>query len=238
MQYFGGKVLVSKDLCNFINSEIKENQPFVDLFCGSCNIVSGIEPNRDRIANDKHYYLIEMWKKVQSGWDIPINITKEDYYSIKENGKDYEKGFYGFACSFAGKWWGGWAKSEKQPKNYAELSKNSTLRKINSMKNVKFINKDYYDVELPNNSFIYCDIPYKNSTPYCKKEVGDFDHDKFYNFVKEKSAEGHKIFVSEYLKNVPSGFDIVWTKNSKKIIRDSNDENADTVEVLFTYNCK
>ena len=63
MQYFGGKVRISKNLALFINNQLKENQTFVDLFCGSCNVISKIDNNRLRIANDKHYYLIEMWKE-------------------------------------------------------------------------------------------------------------------------------------------------------------------------------
>ena len=32
MRYFGGKQRISKPLCNFLNSQLKDNQPFVDLF--------------------------------------------------------------------------------------------------------------------------------------------------------------------------------------------------------------
>ena len=83
MQYFGGKVLVSKEISKFLNNELKEGQPFIDLFCGSCNIINKIEGDRIKLANDKHKYLIAFWKKLQDGWDIPVNMTKEKYYNIR-----------------------------------------------------------------------------------------------------------------------------------------------------------
>ena len=60
MRYFGGKQRISKPLSKFLNEQLKENQPFVDLFCGSCNVMINIEGDRLKIANDKHKYLIAM----------------------------------------------------------------------------------------------------------------------------------------------------------------------------------
>ena len=74
MHYFGGKQRISKSLSEYLNLQLKEGQPFVDLFCGSCNIISKIDNNRLRIANDKHKYLIAMWKALQNGWQMPDNI--------------------------------------------------------------------------------------------------------------------------------------------------------------------
>ena len=46
MRYFGGKQRISKQLSQYLNSQLKDNQPFVDLFCGSCNIISKIDKDR------------------------------------------------------------------------------------------------------------------------------------------------------------------------------------------------
>ena len=83
MRYMGGKQRISKYISEILNQNLKENQTFVDLFCGSCNIISKIDDNRLRIANDKHYYLIEMWKALQNGWQMPDSISREEYYYIK-----------------------------------------------------------------------------------------------------------------------------------------------------------
>lgn len=79
MHYMGGKARISKELTSFINDVYLKgnNKPFVDLFCGSCNIICKIDNNRLRIANDKHKYLIAMWKELQKGW-IPLRIVQEN----------------------------------------------------------------------------------------------------------------------------------------------------------------
>lgn len=54
MRYFGGKQRISKHLCKFLNSQLTPGGCFVDLFCGSCNVISGIRQDVIRYANDKH----------------------------------------------------------------------------------------------------------------------------------------------------------------------------------------
>ena len=136
MHYFGGKSRLSKDITNIINSNLKEEQTFVDLFCGSCNIIEKIEPNRIRIANDKHKYLIEMWKALQNGWIPPNDISEEEYKYIRENKNENMAltSFVGFGCSFAGKWFGGYARSNDK-RNYAKMAKNSLNKKIINLYN-------------------------------------------------------------------------------------------------------
>ena len=57
MQYFGGKHRIAKPLCEFLNSSLHEGQVFIDLFCGSCNVVSHIRQDVKRYANDKNIYI-------------------------------------------------------------------------------------------------------------------------------------------------------------------------------------
>ena len=78
MQYMGGKVRIAKYLVPVLQERLKDKDTFVDLFCGSCNIISAIKaPNR--IANDLHKELIALHKAVQSGWVPPSVVTEEDY---------------------------------------------------------------------------------------------------------------------------------------------------------------
>ena len=115
MRYFGGKQRISKSLSEYLNLQLKDDQPFVDLFCGSCNIVSKIDEDRLRIANDKHKYLISMWKELQNGWQMPDNIFEEEYKYIKDH-KDENPaltGFVGYGLSYSGKWFGGYCRGGK-----------------------------------------------------------------------------------------------------------------------------
>ena len=238
MRYFGGKVRIAKDLSIYLNSVLKENQPFVDLFCGSCNIISKIDNNRLRIANDKHYYLIEMWKALQNGWKMPNEINEEEYLYIRNN-KDESPcltGFVGFGCSYSGKWFGGYCRDNTN-RNYCLNAKNSNIKKMSSLQDVVFYNKDYQNVEIPIGSLVYCDIPYKNTTQYCKSEVGEFNHEEFYQWVRNNSDK-YDIYISEYKENTPNDFEIVWEKKSKKDIRDKNNDRKNTIEVLMKYKIK
>ena len=81
---------------------------------------------------------------------------------------------------------------------------------------------------------IYCDIPYKNTTQYDKNEVGIFNHEEFYQWVKENSDK-YEIYISEYRENVPTGFEIVWEMPSRKDIRDASNKRVKTQEVLIKY---
>ena len=235
MRYMGGKQRISKPLSDFLNSQLKENQPFIDLFCGSCNVISKIDSNRLRIANDKHHYLIEMWKALQNGWEMPDQISEEQYKYIREH-KDENKaltGFVGFGLSYSGKWFGGYCR-DITGRNYCLNAKNSNNKILNNIKDVEFYNLDYSEVDIPNNSLVYCDIPYKNTTQYSKDVVGIFDHDKFYQWVRDNSDK-YEIYISEYKQNVPKDFEIVWEYNSKKDMRNSNNLRENTVEVLIKW---
>ena len=235
MQYFGGKQRISGPLSDYLNKCLKKDQPFVDLFCGACNVISKIDNNRLRIANDKHEYLIAMWKALQEGWEMPNNISEEEYSYIK-NHKDENRplaGFTGFGLSYSGKWFGGYCRGGTN-RNYCLNAKNSNNKILPLIMDVKFYCEDYKDVKIPIGSLIYCDIPYKGTTQYDNKEVGKFNHDEFYSWVRNNSDK-YDIYISEYRENVPDDFKIVWEYTSKKDIRDKNGIQKKTTEVLMKY---
>lgn len=53
---------------------------------------------------------------------------------------------------------------------------------------------DYQDVPIPENSVIYCDIPYKGTNRYAGKGA-DFDYDRFYEWALRQTQP---IFISSY----------------------------------------
>lgn len=54
--------------------------------------------------------------------------------------------------------------------------------------------EDYQDVQIPENSVIYCDIPYKGTNRYAGRGA-DFDYDRFYEWALRQT---HPIFISSY----------------------------------------
>lgn len=231
MQYFGGKAKIAKELSKELQSRLKEGQAFVDLFCGSCNVVSKIKAPV-RIANDLHKELITLHKAVQEGWIPPSSISELEYKEIKNSNEvpDYLKAFVGFGCSFSGKYWGGYARGS-EVRNYATNAKNTLLTKHKTLKDVQFTNLQYYEVSVPDNSLIYCDIPYKDTTGY---STGSFQYDSFYLWVKEMKDKGHTVLVSEYLQNLPEGWVVEWKHQSKKDIRNKEGVQESTVEILMS----
>jgi len=229
MQYFGGKAKIAKELSSFINSELKDNQSFIDMFCGSCNVVSRIDSSRKRVANDLHTDLILLHKAVQDGWLPPSFITESEHKLLRHSDSSALRGFVGFGCSYSGDWFKGYSKNNTE-RNYALNAKNSLLKKHLNLKDVLFLNQSYHTVIVDSFDYIYCDIPYNNTTQY---STGAFNHDQFYKWVEEKVSAGCVVRISEYSKNIPEGYEVVWSTESRKDIRNKENIQEKTTEVLI-----
>lgn len=231
MRYLGGKSKIAKQIAEIINNSTGGGTTFVSLFCGSCVIESLINADK-KILNDKHEYLIAMYKALQNGYELPENLTKEEYYNIKAN-KDNDKalaGFVGFGCSFGGKWFGGYAKN-RVGRNYCLEAKKHTMKLWNGIKNAEFVCKDYREVEIPANAIIYADPPYMNTTQYSNSK--NFDYNEFWDYMRQLSKD-HIVFISE--ENAPEDFKCVWSKEVKRVL-DVNKTNIQSkTEKLFVFN--
>lgn len=228
IQYFGGKAKVAKYIVPFLESQRKEGQKYLEPFIGGANIIAKM--GGQRYGCDFNEYLIEMYKAVQQGYDLPNELNEEQYKYIKNN-KDENKaltGFVGFGCSFAGKWFGGFARN-KQKHNYCKASKNSLLKKMATMQDVKFAWKDYKILQ-PKGFLIYCDPPYANTTKY--SGVPNFDNDIFWETMREWSKD-NQVYISEY--NAPDDFISVLDMPTRTNIRDKSGNVIETCEKLFTY---
>lgn len=209
-----------------------EEQIFLSPFVGGGWVEQYM--NGKKILCDKHTYLIEMYKELQKGWLPPTKLTKEEYMHIKNNPDEqpYLTGFVGFGCSFAGKWFGGYAK-DNSGRNYCLNAYNSILKKIESglLSETIFICCDYRELK-PKDMIIYCDPPYKNTTQYDKNIVGKFDNNEFWEIMREWSKD-NTVLISEY--EAPNDFEIVWEKQVKLDIRDKNNNKQERIERLFKY---
>lgn len=227
MQYLGSKNRIAKTLLPLILRGRKPDQYYVEPFVGGLNMIDKVEGLR--MGSDVNYYLIEMWKALQNGWIPPQNISEAEYKYLKDN-KDLEDpalvAFAGFLCSFAGKWFGGYARNSKKF-NYAAIGHRSLMNQLPKVLNVELFNLAYIDLKIPDNSIIYCDPPYRGTTGY--KDI--IDHDHFFEWARLKAREGHTVYISEY--EAPADFLKVFEmKHYTKV--DSNKELR--IEKLFTYN--
>ena len=111
-------------------------------------------------------------------------------------------------------------REEVEGRSYASNAKNSLLKKHKNLSRAKFKQGSYDQCVIPPEpSVIYCDIPYKDTTQY---STGGFDHDSFYLWAEKMQKAGHLVFVSEYAHNVPNGWEVVFSVESKKDIRDKS----------------
>ena len=217
MRYFGGKFKISKDLANVLNP-ITKDKPFVDLFCGACNVVEKITTASSRMANDNNPYLIELLKAIQNGWEPPIVVTEEQYnYTMKHLDENPAlSGFVGIGCSYSGGWKNGYARSDKYHMNYAENAHNTLLRQKPKLEDVLFTYCDYNNAPIPDGAVVYCDPPYRNKRKHYF--INKFDYDKFVEWVEENENK-YDIYISEYKENAsswPSSYEIVWERESRQ----------------------
>lgn len=229
MQYMGGKSRVSKQISEILNSAINKGTPFVSLFCGSCAIESKVQADV-KILNDKHTYLIAMWKALQNGWMPPDVVTKEEYYRVKANMDENLAltGFVGFGCSFGGKWWGGYAK-DKRGDDYCGQAKRGLLKDLVGIRYVIFTCLDYHDVKIPDGAVVYCDPPYVNTTGYT---VGQFDTHEFWDYMRQLSKRCD-VYISE--ESAPDDFECIWSKEKIRTLEKSDNVGRVKVEKLFKY---
>ena len=129
MRYFGGKFKISKDLASVLNP-IAKGKPFVDLFCGACNVVEKITTASSKMANDNNPYLVELLKAVQNGWEPPTRVTREQYNYVMSHLDENSalSGFVGIGCSFSGGWCNGYARPIDKCHNYPKEAHNTLLR--------------------------------------------------------------------------------------------------------------
>lgn len=236
MHYLGGKYQIMKPIAEIINNYLseksEEERNFVSLFVGAGNVEQWIHCKK--LLNDKHPYLIAMWKDLQNGREFPREISVEEYKYVREN-KDEDPGltgFVGFGCSFSGKWWGGYARGANR--SYADDAMRGLNKKINNgiLLNSTFTCKDYKDVVIPDGSVVYCDPPYYGTTRFTTNVLGKFNNKEFWEYMRQIS-KNNIVLISELI--APDDFECIWSKNRKLNMANKNGIKQVKIEKLFKY---
>ena len=103
------------------------------------------------------------------------------------------------------------------------LQRLQRLQSLQSLQSLEVHSGDYRAVNIPDNSVVYCDIPYRGTAEYI---AGTFDHDAFYEWALSRP---YPVFVSEYA--MPSEFVCVWDIKHRCIL--SGTANNAVTEKLF-----
>lgn len=197
MQYLGGKSKISKQICAFLESVRKPNQPFVEPFCGACWITQGM--SGPRYASDANEALITMWKAAQSGYEFTESVSRELYevYKANQDPRDPLTAFIGFGYSYSAIWFSNWVDLSNK-RNYVGNPKNTISKKLQKLDGVKFKHSSYIDLPIPNEPcLIYCDPPYANQEAY--GHVGKFNPFEFFEWAEDLVKLGHTVVISEYI---------------------------------------
>ena len=233
MHYLGGKFRIAKRIASFLELIAKHSfegdATYIEPFVGGANILTAVN-FKSRIASDYNASLVHMYRALQLGWVPPDNVSYEEYAWYKKNGEIFDPltAFIGIGCSFSGKWFGGYARSDGR--NYALNAKNSLLKIKKGIEDVRLV-AGSYDTFNPKQALIYCDPPYNNTTGY--SGVPKFDHCSFYRTVRHWTSS-NVIVVSEY--EMPSDFDCVLEIETKTDMRVRGGMKENRTEKLFMHN--
>lgn len=235
MKYMGSKNRIAKDILPIILKNRKENQWYVEPFCGGLGTMDKVDGLR--LASDKNKYIIAMWKGLQENRPRPNEISKEVYnrarteYNNNTNIEfdDFLIGWIGWMGSFNGRFFDGGYSGKTKNRDYVSEQIKNTEKQLDKLNGILFKHSSYNELGIPENSIIYCDIPYKNTKQYASSK--DFNHEDFWQWCREMSNKDHEVFISEY--TAPSDFECIWEREVTNSMNTT--KTYLTVEKLFVY---
>ena len=233
MKYMGSKNRHAKHLLPIILANRKEGQCYVEPFVGGANMIDKVDG--DRIGCDVNRWLIALLDKLSNGWLPPEQVTEEQYAHMKTNMEEYSDhllGYVGFQLSYGAMWFGSYRRDKIGLRDYSAEAFRNILKQAANLGNIDFRVCSFNELEIPDNSVIYCDPPYEGTAKY-KANEEEFNHDEFWKWCRVKAKEGHDVFISEY--NAPDDFTCVWSKEVNSSLT-KNTGGKKGVEKLFVHN--
>lgn len=199
MLYLGGKQRIAHLLRHAILAEVPRHQRlhYTEPFCGGMSMMVSMAHYFEKSqASDTHEDLMMMWIAAQEGWRPPSHVDENEYRRLQKSDRPSAlRGFVGFACSFGAKWFGGYARGNKE--NYAA---SEAKRVIDEGLYLRFqkthlSQKRYDQTVVRPGDVLYCDPPYEDSTGY---KTEKFNHKRFWQTLEDWTKMGARVFVSEY----------------------------------------
>ena len=219
MKYMGSKRRLAKHIVPIIKSLRKDGQTYVEPFVGGGSIIEKIEGNRigSDINPDCIQALCDIRDNVEQLPRTNAEFTEEDYKKLRVT-HDYRfRSYAGFAFSWGGKWLGGWCRGDEK-RDWVSEAYRLARSQSPLLQGVTFLCCSYDDLVVPDESFIYCDPPYKGTTAYSHY----FDNSKFFDWCVCMHDKGHTVLVSEYFAP-DTLFRCVWEGSIfNKLVKDGD----------------
>ena len=233
MKYMGSKNRIAKEILPIILKE-RGQRTWVEPFVGGANVIDKVQGKR--MGNDNQEYVIALYKALQNGYIPPKEVTSDFFFEVENNKDKYPKelvGYLGTQLTFGCEWCGSFRRDNTGKRNYDVEAYNNVMKQQPKLIGVEFVCGDYRDLEIPSNSLVYCDPPYRG----VRKYVGNvkFDSDVFWEVCRNWSKQGHIVFVSEY--EAPTDFECVWSKEISASANNSikTGQGLKAVEKLFKF---
>lgn len=205
----GSKARHAKHIIPVISEHRICGQLYVEPFVGGGNVFHLVD--NPKWGNDLNGDVVACLNAVGRGWVPPGDVSEAEYHRARFD-PDVDaalRGFIGIGCSYAGKFFGGYARgcnTAGVPRNYARESRDNLMRQAKGLAGSKFTDLPYWEMDIPAGSVVYCDPPYRDATGY----YSEFDSDKFWEWCRGVT-EHSVVLVSEYA--APPGWDCVWSSD-------------------------
>jgi site-specific DNA-adenine methylase len=214
--YQGGKKRIGKRIYKVIRTIEgqlfgDEKLPYFEPFVGMGGVLRHFAQESDRkvSASDTNPDLMLMWKALQKGWKPPTSCTRAQYEEYRKSGKHSpERAFIGIVASYGSVFFNGYRL--EYDKKFIHEGYRGLMDIRQDILRVRFLNAKSFDKHTHRGKLIYCDPPYKGNTlrsPFFQ----DFDHDHFWNIMREWS-KNNVVIVSETA--APKDFKKVWCVES------------------------
>lgn len=232
MQYLGGKSRIAKPISEILVAAKGERTTYIEPFLGAASVFALTAPHFERsIGGEIVEDLALMWDAVTRGWLPPTEMPEEEWRSLKaDTVPSPRRAFAGFACSFGGKWFAGYARQTKGY-NYALGGHRSVAKKQKGMRGAEIMHLDYRALTpmMCPGVVVYCDPPYAGTTEYGAAK--GFDSAEFWRTAASWSDRGARVFVSEY--TAPPGWRTVWEARPAATL--AGGTRGKVVERLFVH---
>jgi site-specific DNA-adenine methylase len=242
MRYMGSKARLAKDITDKINNiALCEGiTEYYEPFMGGCSVGELVDI-KNRHLSDINSWMVELFKKIQSGiWDFKY-VTREEWQAVKASAMakdakypDWYYGWVGCGCSFRGRtfatYGGIYTDSDKNKEVNPQLQVYRSLcKEVDLVKDIEFTCRKYNEIGKPYHSIIYCDAPYRGTTQYIGAD--NFDFDAYDKWLIEM-AKDNLVLISEYIMPYDN-FDRIDTWNLSKSIGRGNTSDESSIENLY-----
>lgn len=206
MRYLGGKASTAGAISRAVLAARGEATRYLEPFVGSGAVLEEVAPHFKCVyAGDAMPGLAGMWICLINGWTPPTAVSEERYRMLKSAPERLpERVFVGFGASFAGKFFGGYARPHVRQRDPYGTSVRVALRRARAFPHARLRECDYRCWNPGSGWLVYCDPPYAGTTGY---STGQFKTAEFWSTCQEWARAGATVFVSEY--QAPRGVECV-----------------------------